>query len=144
MAQSLTPLIFLPGMMCDARLFGPQIANLSADREILVAPITGHETVQALAAEILQNAPPTFALAGLSMGGIVAMEVIAQAPDRVDKLALIDTNPRAELFAVAAKRAARAQLAAALAAAHFPGSSAPAPTSPVRPRAVAPLASPSA
>lgn len=104
MAQSLTPLIFLPGMMCDARLFGPQIATLGKDREVIVAPITGHDSVQALAAEILQNAPPTFALAGLSMGGIVAMEVIAQAADRVEKLALLDTNPRAELPAIAAKR----------------------------------------
>jgi len=104
MAQSLTPLIFLPGMMCDARLFDPQITALSKDREVFVAPITGHDTVQALAAEILQNAPPTFALAGLSMGGIVAMEVIAQAPDRVKKIALLDTNPRAEMPAMAAKR----------------------------------------
>jgi pimeloyl-ACP methyl ester carboxylesterase len=104
MAQSLTPLIFLPGMMCDARLFGPQITALSAEREVIVAPITGHDTVQALAAEILANAPPIFALAGLSMGGIVAMEVVAQAADRVEKLALLDTNPRAELPAVAAKR----------------------------------------
>jgi pimeloyl-ACP methyl ester carboxylesterase len=104
MAQTVTPLIFLPGMMCDARVFGPQIANLGTDRTVLVAPITGYDTVQALAAEILQNAPPTFALAGLSMGGIVAMEVIAQAHDRVEKLALLDTNPRAEMTAVAAKR----------------------------------------
>ena len=104
MAQSLTPLIFLPGMMCDARLFGPQIEALAADREVIVAPITGHDSVQALAAEVLANAPPTFALVGLSMGGIVAMEVVAQALGRVEKLALLNTNPRAELPAVAAKR----------------------------------------
>lgn len=82
MAQSLTPLIFLSGMMSDARLFGPQIEALAADREVIVAPITGHNTVQALAAEVLANAPPTFALAGISMGGIVTMEIIAQAFDR--------------------------------------------------------------
>lgn len=91
-------------MMCDERLFGPQIAALSADREVRFAPISDHDTVQALAAEILANAPPNFALAGLSMGGIVAMEVVAQAPDRVEKIALLDTNPRAELPAVASKR----------------------------------------
>ena len=100
MAKSLTPLVFLPGMMCDERLFGPQIAALSADREVRFAPISDHDTVQALAAEVLANAPPNFALAGLSMGGIVAMEVVAQAPDRVEKIALLDTNPRAELPAV--------------------------------------------
>ena len=104
MAHSLTPLILLPGMMCDARLFAPQIAALAADREVLVAPISGHDSVQALAAAVLKTAPQTFALAGLSMGGIVAMEMVAQAPQRIERLALLDTNPRAELPAVAAKR----------------------------------------
>lgn len=104
MAQKLIPLVFLPGMMCDARLFGPQIAALGKDREVYVAPISNHNTVAALAAEVLKNAPPSFALAGLSMGGIVAMEVIAQAQGRVERLALMDTNPRAETPAVAAMR----------------------------------------
>lgn len=104
MAQKLNPLVFLPGMMCDARLFGPQIAALGKDREVYVAPISNHNTVAALAAEVLKNAPPSFALAGLSMGGIVAMEVIAQAQGRVERLALMDTNARAETPAVAAMR----------------------------------------
>lgn len=90
------PLVLLPGMMCDARLYGPQIEALSSDYALHVAPIGGHDTVQALANEILAHAPPRFALAGLSMGGIVAMEVLAQAPERVARLALLDTNPRAE------------------------------------------------
>lgn len=101
----MTPLVFLPGMMCDARLFAPQIAALSGVYPVMVAPITGHETVEALAQSVLAVAPKTFALAGLSMGGIVAMEVIRQAPDRVEKLALMDTNPRAELEAVKQGRA---------------------------------------
>lgn len=91
-------------MMCDARLFTPQIAAFSAERPILTFPLTGANTIEALAEGILQNAPPTFALLGLSMGGIVAMEVIRQAPDRVSRLALLDTNPLAE---TAEKRAAR-------------------------------------
>jgi len=98
------PLILLPGMMCDARLYGPQFAAFSATRPILTMPINDHETVQGLAADILAQAPPKFALAGLSMGGIVAMEVMAQAPDRVTRLALLDTNPKAELPEVAARR----------------------------------------
>jgi pimeloyl-ACP methyl ester carboxylesterase len=57
-----------------------------------------------LARDVLRVAPPRFALAGLSMGGIVAMEVLAQAPDRVDRLALLDTNPRAEAPEVQARR----------------------------------------
>lgn len=98
------PLVLLPGMMCDARLFGPQIARFSGKRPIQLAPITAHETVEALAGDVLQHAPPRFALTGLSMGGIVAMEVFRQAPDRVDRLALLDTNPRAELDEVKAGR----------------------------------------
>ena len=92
----MTPLVLLPGMMCDARLFAPQTAALSFSRAIHVAPIGGHETMQALAREVLEHAPQRFALAGLSMGGIVAMEVLRQAPERVDRLALLDTNPLAE------------------------------------------------
>ena len=90
------PVILLPGMMCDARLFAPQIAALSATRPVMVAPLAGGDTITAMAAETLQHAPPRFALAGLSMGGIVAMEIIRQAPGRVTRLALMDTNPLAE------------------------------------------------
>lgn len=100
----MTPLVLLPGMMCDARLFGPQIAALSANLPLVLSPITGHDTIERLAAEVLLTAPDRFALAGLSMGGIVAMEVVRQAPDRVDRLALLDTNPRAELDAVKQQR----------------------------------------
>lgn len=100
----MTPLVLLPGMMCDARLFGPQIAALSGSVPLHLAPITAFDTVQALAEDILQKAPPAFALAGLSMGGIVAMEVYRQAPDRVSRLALLDTNPRAELEDVRQRR----------------------------------------
>lgn len=63
------PLVLIPGMMCDARLFQPQIEALSGIYTIQLAPITAHDTVAELAAEILENAPPKFALAGLSMGG---------------------------------------------------------------------------
>lgn len=98
------PLLFLPGMMCDARLFAPQIAAFSGTRAVMCAPIGGHISVQALAAEVLENAPRRFALAGLSMGGIVAMEVLRQAPERVVGLALMDTNPLAEKPEVKARR----------------------------------------
>lgn len=100
----MTPLVLIPGMMCDARLFGPQIAALGGGRAIHLAAITGHDSTKALATEVLAHAPPRFALAGLSMGGIVAMEVMAQAPGRIERLALLDTNPRAELPEVRARR----------------------------------------
>ncbi|KNG92496.1 alpha/beta hydrolase [Pseudaestuariivita atlantica] len=90
--------------MCDARLYAPQIAALSADRALMVAPIHAHDTIDALADAVLADAPPRFALAGLSMGGIVAMAVIARAPDRVTRLCLMDTNPKAEAPAIAAAR----------------------------------------
>ena len=101
----MTPLLLLPGMMCDARLFQPQTAAFSGTRAVMCAPIGGHDNVQALAADVLENAPPRFALAGLSMGGIAAMEVLRQAPERVAGLALLDTNPLAEKPEVKARRA---------------------------------------
>ena len=100
----MTPLVLLPGMMCDERLFAPQISELSKQREVHFAQISGYETITELATNVLNNAPPVFALAGLSMGGIVAMEVLSQAADRVERLALLDTNPLAELSDVAKRR----------------------------------------
>lgn len=99
----MTPLVLIPGMMCDARMWG------GIDRD-LGAPVLHHlptqaETMSALAALFLAEAPDRFALAGLSMGGILAMEILHQAPDRVTRLALLDTNPRAETAAARARRA---------------------------------------
>lgn len=71
----------------------------------MVAPLTGRDTIGALAQDVLGQAPQQFALAGLSMGGMVAMEIIARAPDRVTHLALLDTNPKAEPPARARARA---------------------------------------
>ena len=100
----MTPLVLLPGMMCDERLFAPQISELSKQREVHFVQISGHKTISELAADVLNNAPPVFALAGLSMGGIVAMEVLSQASERVERLALLDTNPLAELSDVRMRR----------------------------------------
>jgi pimeloyl-ACP methyl ester carboxylesterase len=91
-------------MMCDARLFAPQIAALSAGRAVLVPPLTGTNTIAGMAHLVLKFAPPQFALAGLSMGGIVAMEIMRHAPERVTHLALMATNPKAEDPAVSANR----------------------------------------
>jgi pimeloyl-ACP methyl ester carboxylesterase len=91
----MTPLVLIPGMMCDGRLFAPQLSALG-NRQVLIASCSDAETMDALAGIILAAAPPRFALAGLSMGGIVAMEMLRQAPERVERLALLDTNPRSE------------------------------------------------
>ncbi|MFT7370108.1 MAG: pimeloyl-ACP methyl ester carboxylesterase [Octadecabacter sp.] len=92
-----SPLVLLAGMMCDARLFKHMPPHI-------YLPITGHHTIEAIATDVLQNAPDTFALGGLSMGGIVAMEVIRQAPERITHLALMDTNCEAESDRIKALR----------------------------------------
>ncbi len=88
--------VFLPGMMCDARLYAGQINDLSRDHAVMVAPITRGERIEEIASGILDVLPQKFALAGLSMGGIVAMEILRRAPERVTRIALMDTNPLAE------------------------------------------------
>ncbi|MHA6268157.1 alpha/beta fold hydrolase [uncultured Aliiroseovarius sp.] len=98
------PLVLIPGMMCDARVFGPQINDLSRDHAVHVAaPVVG-DTIREMAAHILDQAPARFALAGLSMGGIVAMEMARRAPERVNRLALISTTPLPDTPAQAAWR----------------------------------------
>ncbi len=90
------PLVLIPGMMCDARLFAPQINDLSREMTVQVAHIAQAGTIREMASEVLAAAPDRFALAGLSMGGIVAMEVLRRAPERVTRIALMSTTPLAE------------------------------------------------
>ncbi len=87
-------ILLLPGMMCDARLWQPQLAIL--DLPVLHADTTGTDNFADMAAQVLAEAPSSFAMAGLSMGGILAFEIWRQAPERVTHLALLDTNPHAE------------------------------------------------
>lgn len=85
------PLLFLPGLLCDARLWRDQAAALSDIADPLIADLTLDDSMAAMAARILATAPERFALAALSMGGYVAFEILRQAPERVARLALIDT-----------------------------------------------------
>jgi pimeloyl-ACP methyl ester carboxylesterase len=87
-------LVLIPGLACTARLFEPQIEALSAERTILVADHRHDDSITAIAARLLAEAPDRFALAGLSMGGYIALEVVRQAPERVARLALLDTSAR--------------------------------------------------
>jgi len=98
------PLILLPGMMCDARLFAPQIAALSGAGCVHLAPTGGADRVEMLAENVLAHAPPHFALCGHGLGGIIAMEIVRRAPQRVSRIALFDTNAQAETPSVAASR----------------------------------------
>ena len=90
-----TPLVLLPGTLCDERLFGHQVVELGRDRDVLVGDLTRSDTIAGMAKDVLDDSPDAFALAGLSLGGIVAMEIMRQAPERVERLALLDTNARA-------------------------------------------------
>jgi pimeloyl-ACP methyl ester carboxylesterase/predicted ester cyclase len=87
------PLLLLPGTVCDRRLFAPLIGRLNVPVTV-VAEMSGADSTPALAARILRDAPERFSLLGFSLGGIVALEIIAQAPERVARLALVDTNAR--------------------------------------------------
>jgi pimeloyl-ACP methyl ester carboxylesterase len=91
----LAPLVLVPGLLCTTALFAPQIAALRGVTSISVADHTRHESMAGIASDILAAAPPRFALAGLSMGVIIALEILRQAPARVERLALLDG--RAEL-----------------------------------------------
>jgi len=84
-------ILLLPGMMCDERLWSHQIAAMTVP--VKVADLSKSDTIQSMAADAIAAAPARFAVAGLSMGGILAFEIWRQAPDRVSHLALLDTNP---------------------------------------------------
>jgi pimeloyl-ACP methyl ester carboxylesterase len=87
-------LLLLPGLICDARLWRDVIAGLDAESQ--VADPTQDDSIAAMASRALATAPERFALAGLSMGGYVALEIMRQAPERVTHLALLDTSARAD------------------------------------------------
>jgi pimeloyl-ACP methyl ester carboxylesterase len=89
-----TSLILLPGLLCDEALWAHQSETLSDIADITVADMTGDETIQGMATRVLDSAPDTFALAGLSMGGYAALAIVRQAPERVERLALLDTSAR--------------------------------------------------
>jgi len=90
------PLLLLPGLLCDEALWRPQIKSLETLAECKVCDTTRQDNVAAIARDVLASAPPHFALAGLSMGGYVALEIMRAAPERVLKLCLLDTSARAD------------------------------------------------
>lgn len=110
-------LVLVPGLLCTAALWAAQVADLGDIAEIAVADHTRHDSMAEIARSILDAAPEWFALAGLSMGGYIAYEIVRQAPERVTKLALLDTGSRAdtperaagrrELMALAEREGAR-------------------------------------
>src|ERR1700756_3323454 len=105
------PIVLIPGLGCSARLYGAQIPALWRFGPLTVADHTRDNSMGAIAQRILAAAPPRFALAGLSMGGYIAFEIMRQAPQRVAKLALLDTAATPETPQQTAARKERIALA---------------------------------
>jgi pimeloyl-ACP methyl ester carboxylesterase len=101
----------IPGLLLSARMYLPQIAALWSTGPVMVAEHTHADSMTGLAARILASAPPRFALVGLSMGGYISFEVMRQAPQRVVRLALLDTAARPDTPEASAARRTQVDLA---------------------------------
>ncbi len=108
--------LFIPGLLCTHELYAPQISALRDVARAHVADHTVAASMPDIAAIILRNAPKTFALCGLSMGGYIAFEIMRQAPERVTRLALLDTAAKPDL---PERRTVRMQQVAAVEKAGF-------------------------
>ncbi len=112
-----TPLLLVPGLLCSPRLFAPQVAALSDVAEIVVpdwraAPLSIWDSWASAARWVVDRMPAeSFALAGLSLGGMLAVEIMQIAAGRVTKLALLDTSMRSQNETEQAVRRARIRLA---------------------------------
>jgi pimeloyl-ACP methyl ester carboxylesterase len=105
------PVVLIPGLLCSPRLYGEQLPHLWRFGPLVLADHTRDDSVAAIARRILTAAPPRFALAGLSMGGYIAFDIMRTSPDRVARLALLDTSARADTPEQSERR--RAQIALA-------------------------------
>ena len=92
----MNPTILIPGLACTAEMFAAQTAALWPYGPVTVASTLQGATIAEMAAAILAEAPPRFAVGGISMGGYIGLEIVRQAPDRVLKLGLLDTSARAD------------------------------------------------
>jgi pimeloyl-ACP methyl ester carboxylesterase len=90
------PLLLVPGLACTARLYAPQVTALWPSASLMIADHRKDDHIDAVARRILDNAPPRFALAGLSMGGYIAFAMMRLAPERIARLALLDTSARSD------------------------------------------------
>ena len=105
-------LYLVPGLLCDATIWEPQIAALDDDYDIRVPDLTGHSSLSAMAAAILATAPDMISVAGHSMGARVALEMVRQAPAHIRRLALLDTGVHPRTAGEAEKRQALLDLSA--------------------------------
>lgn len=88
------PIVFIPGLMCTGRIYRHQAETLGQKHPVLLANHWSHDAMVGIAKSILDAAPERFALAGTSMGGYAALEIMRQAPQRVSKLILMSTSAK--------------------------------------------------
>lgn len=88
------PLVLIPGLTCTAELYAPQWRTLAVGRMVMVADHRSDDTLDGIVTRLLADAPPRFAVCGLSMGGTLAFELMRRAPERVTRLALLDTTAK--------------------------------------------------
>jgi pimeloyl-ACP methyl ester carboxylesterase len=98
------PTLLLPGLAATARLYAAQIPLLWQFGPVMLADHRRDDSIGAIARRILDQAPPRFALLGLSMGGYIGFELLRQAPGRVLRLALLDTTARPDTPEQTARR----------------------------------------
>ena len=103
--------MLIPGLLGSARMYAAQIPQLWRAGPVMIADHTRDDSMAAIARGILDAAPPRFALAGLSMGGYIAFEILRQAPERIAKVAFLDTSARADTPEQTAMRRAQMTLA---------------------------------
>jgi pimeloyl-ACP methyl ester carboxylesterase len=87
-----SPLVLLPGLLNTRRVYDPQVEALADIADFTIPELWHHDTMAAMAEATLAMAPPTFALCGFSMGGYVALEIFRRVPQRVERIALMDTQ----------------------------------------------------
>jgi pimeloyl-ACP methyl ester carboxylesterase len=105
------PTVLVPGLNCSARLYAAQIPALWPFGPVTVGHHTRDDSMAAIAQRILADAPPRFAVVGLSMGGYIVFEMLRQAPERIAKIALLDTGSRADAPAQTERRNGQIALA---------------------------------
>ena len=110
MSESL-PVVLIPGLLLSARMYAQQVEVLWPRGPVILANHTRDDSMPALARRILAEAPPRFSLVGLSMGGYISFEILRQAPERVARVALLDTTARPDTPEVSAARRVQMELA---------------------------------
>ena len=105
------PLVLVPGLASSFRIYAPVIPQLWRKRPVMVANHLRDDSMPAIARRVLSEAPPRFALAGHSMGGYIAFEIMRQAPERVVRLALLNTSARPDAPEASGRRRTQMQMA---------------------------------